>query len=122
MRPGTIDSLVLSGAGFRSLDNPAVLDSALKKYRMIKKKGFYDSRLNSKGTGIENDFDDDVVEGDTVICDAATKLTWQGGSKFVQKRWKDAKAYVDTLNISSYAGFKDWRAARRARSRCNAPR
>lgn len=86
-----------------------MLDSALKQYRMIKKKGYFDSRLNPAGKGIENKYRKKVVEGDTVIYDAATKLMWQGGKGFPRKTWKDAKAYVDRLNTSSYAGFKDWR-------------
>jgi len=104
----TIDSLkiraVLS-ATFRGLDSLKYA-SVLKQYNMIKANNYYDRRLNPKGTGTENDFDDDVVEGDTVIYDAATKLTWQGGSKFGQKSWQDAKNYVSSL---SYAGFDAWR-------------
>jgi len=96
----TIDSLVLS-ANFPSLDNPAVLDSALKQYRMIKKEGYYDKRLNPKGKGIANKYEKRVVEGDTVIYDGAMGLTWQGGNEFPTYKWEDAKTYVDAL---SYAG------------------
>jgi len=105
----TIDSLVLSSEKFPFLDNPAVLDSAMKQYRMIKKAGYYDKRLNPDGKGIKNKYEKKVVEGDGVIYDAATDLTWQGGNEFLDKTWKDAKAYVATLNTSNYAGYKDWR-------------
>ncbi len=102
----TIDSLVLNGTGFTGLDNPAALDSALKQYRMIKKQGYFDGRLNKTAKGIKNDFDVRDIDGDSVIYDAATKLTWQGGNQFSARTWEDAKAYVDTL---IYAGFEDWR-------------
>jgi len=105
----TIDSLILDGARFDFLDRPAVLDSARKQYRMIKKEGFYDERLNPDGKGITNKYEKKVEAGDRVIYDDAKKLTWQGGSKFKHGTWKDGKAYVDSLNTSSYAGFTDWR-------------
>lgn len=80
--------------------------STLKQYNTIKANNYYDSRLNPDGAGVENDFEVDVVEGDTVIHDDLTRLTWQGGGKFPKMRWLDAKNYVSSL---SYAGFDDWR-------------
>ena len=73
---------------------------------MIKKQGYFDSRLNKTAKGIKNDFDVRDIDSDRVIYDAATKLTWQGGNQFSARTWEDAKAYVDTL---IYAGFEDWR-------------
>lgn len=102
-----IDSLFLVSKRF-SFETPEVLHKALTQYRMIKKKGYYGLRLNPKGTGIEHKFEQ-RVQRDTVIYDAATGLTWQGGSKFEKKSWKDAQAYIDTLNTLTYGGYKDWR-------------
>ena len=73
---------------------------------MIKAKDYFDKRLNPEGKGEENDFQIQVVEGDTVIYDAATKLTWQGGSELPGKSWREAQAYVDTF---TYAGSAGWR-------------
>lgn len=105
----TVDSLFLDSKAFR-FETRALLRKALKQYRMIKKKDYFDMRLNPAGKGIENKFEQKVVEGDTVIYDAATALTWQGGSKFEQKPWGVAKAFIDdTLNDFNYAGYWDWR-------------
>ena len=71
----TIDSLILDGARYPFLDTPAVLNSARKQYRMIKKEDFYDEKLNPKGKGKENNFKVQVKKGHNVIYDAATKLT-----------------------------------------------
>ena len=104
----TIDSLTIRAtisAGFGSLDSPGYAN-VLKQYNMITANNYYDKRLNSDGAGIENDFKVQVVEEDTVIYDAATRLTWQGGGEFPPMTWKDAKDYVSSL---SYAGFNDWR-------------
>ena len=100
----TLDTLdakvVLAAAGF-SVNDPAVFKNALKRYRMIKKEGYYDRRLNPDGKGIKNKYEKKVVKGDSVIYDAATNLTWQGGNEYTTMNWTDAKAYVDSL---SYAG------------------
>ncbi len=95
----------LSVADFNVID-PELFKYALNQYRMIKKEGYFDKRFNPEGKGKENKFAMRVVEGDAVIYDAATDLTWQRGKEFIQSNWKDANAYVDSL---SYAGFDDWR-------------
>ena len=97
-----IDRLILIAAGFHGLDSPAVLDTALKQYRMIKEEGYFDIDLNKTGSGVANDY---IVKGDSVIYDTATELTWQGGNKFHKMSWDSAEAYVDTL---SFAGG-NWR-------------
>ena len=101
----TIDSLkirAIISAAFGNLDSLAYT-GVLKQYKMIKTNKYFDRRLNPEGRGVENDFKIQVVRGDTVIYDAATKLTWQMSSDM---SWKDALAYVDSL---TYAGFDDWR-------------
>ena len=96
---GSLDKITMP---IDSLTNPELYADALKQYNMIKAKGYFDKRLNPGGKGVENDFEVQVIKGDTVIYDAATSLTWQGGSDFVnQMRWSSAQAYVDTLG---YAG------------------
>ena len=101
----TIDSLFLESKNFR-FDTPEELKSALKQYRMIKAKDYFDTRLNPAGKDIENKFDIRVVAGDTVIYDAATGLTWQGGSAFPGRLWEAAQDSVKNL---VYAGYDDWR-------------
>jgi len=84
----------------------SLYDNALKQYWMIKWNDYFDRQFNPEGKGIENKFQ----EEDSVIYDAKIDLTWQGGSKFnKQEKWKDALAYVDSLNARKYAGYNDWR-------------
>ena len=104
----TIDGLKIRAtisAAFGDLDSLEYAN-VLKQYKTIKTNNYYDKRLNPDGAGVENDFEVDVVEGDTVIHDDLTRLTWQGGGKFPKMGWLDAKNYVSSL---SYAGFDDWR-------------
>ena len=49
--------------------------NALKQYQMIKAKNYYDRIFNREGKGIDNQFQ--PQSGDSVIFDAATRLTWQ---------------------------------------------
>ncbi|MCP4286721.1 MAG: DUF1566 domain-containing protein, partial [Gammaproteobacteria bacterium] len=53
---------------------------------------------------IQNDFED---QGDVVV-DHATGLMWQkaGSDRML---YKDAPAYIDTLNREQFAGYDDWR-------------
>ena len=104
----TIDSLTARAkisAAFEDL-NSLEYANILKHYKMITANNYYDRRLNPDGGGVENDFEVRVVKGDTVIDNAVTQLTWQGGSEFAKMNWENAKAHVDAL---TYAGFDDWR-------------
>lgn len=104
----TIDSLkirAIISARFGDLDS-LMYANVLKQYKMIKANNYFDRSLNPDGGGIENEFDVRDVDGDIVIYDAETKLTWQWGSEVPGMTWKGATAYVDTI---TYAGFDDWR-------------
>ena len=98
-----IDSLkirVIISAAFGDLDSLSYTN-VLKYYKMIKTNDYFDGRLNHTGKAIQNEFEVTDIDGDTVIYDAATGLTWQGGNNLPILLWDKAKAYVDTL---TYAG------------------
>ncbi len=63
----TLDTLkakaALEAADFAFLSTPAVFKNAMKQYRMIKKEGYYERRLNPHGKGIENKYEKKVVAG-----------------------------------------------------------
>jgi serine/threonine-protein kinase len=50
-----------------------------------------------------------VLEGEIVVLDKKTGLTWQRGASAERMVWKDGFGYIDQLNRSQYAGFNDWR-------------
>ena len=93
-------------AGFGNLDSLRYA-TVLEKYQMIKAKDYYDSRLNPEGKGIDNQFQ--PQPGDSVIYDAATRLTWQqSGSSEWTDYWA-VKKYVQKINDETYGGYNDWR-------------
>ncbi|MHC4268123.1 MAG: Lcl C-terminal domain-containing protein [Planctomycetota bacterium] len=56
-----------------------------------------------------NDFEEKTINGNNVVIDKATGLTWdQSGSKEYMDYHK-AKIYVGQLNRDKYAGYNDWR-------------
>ncbi|MGH7596621.1 MAG: DUF1566 domain-containing protein [bacterium] len=60
---------------------------------------------NPQGEGINNDF---TPLNDSLVVDRATSLLWQrSGSGYLN--YRDAEAYIDSLNRQNFGGFRDWR-------------
>ena len=52
---------------------------------MLVEKGFYDKRKNPNGTGVTHGYEARTINGDKIVVDEATGLTWQqGGSDRAQ--------------------------------------
>jgi len=82
--------------------------SSEKAKSLISERDFYDSLWNAEGSGIENKFELRVVDGDSVVHDTATGLTWQqSGSN--PMTFAAAQEYIQKLNAEEYAGYGDWR-------------
>lgn len=74
---------------------------------MVKRKNFFDSKWNNS-EGFENEYESKTINGDKVVLDHATGLTWhQFGSE--RLRYDKAKQWADELNRRGYAGYSDWR-------------
>lgn len=75
---------------------------------ILKKKNCFDKIYNPNGNRIENDYEEQEINGDRVIFDKATNLTWQqSGSPHMD--YENAKKYIDKLNNNRFAGFDNWR-------------
>ena len=69
---------------------------------MLVEKGFYDKGYNPDGTGITHQYEPKTINGDKVVIDHTTALTWQqSGSDGLP--FESAQAYIKELNM----GFED---------------
>jgi hypothetical protein len=75
---------------------------------MIKARNFYD-RTYWHGEGIQHEYEPKTINGDRVVVDHTTGLTWlQSGSKETMD-YEAAQKYIAKLNKQSFAGYNDWR-------------
>ena len=76
---------------------------------MLRTRGFYDANHNKEGTGIDHEYDIRLREGEKVVVDHATGLTWQHGGSTDKLNEREVQAYIEKLNLSQFAGHSDWR-------------
>jgi hypothetical protein len=69
----------------------------------------YDSNEKVEGDDIKNQFDSTTVNGDKIIIDHATGLTWQHAGSDTEMTFKETKQFVNDLNARGFAGHNDWR-------------
>jgi len=75
--------------------------------QMIKERDFYaDNYWNGKG--IHHEYEPLTIDGEPVIMDHTTGLTWRQGSKG-RMSYQNAENYIAELNARKFAGFEDWR-------------
>jgi len=72
---------------------------------MLVEKGFYDSRINPDGTAIRHQYEPKTINGDKVVIDHTTGLTWQQGGS-ARLSFESAQAYIEKLNRGGYAGHQ----------------
>ena len=77
--------------------------------RMIKKFNFFDRLMNPSGKGMDNLFQLQAINGDTVVVDEATGLMWQQNGSLEAITYEKAEGYIKELNRKGFAGFHDWR-------------
>lgn len=80
-------------------------DDAVKQ--MLKEKNLFDFSWNKSGEGIQNQYE--IVEGEKLVIDHATNLTWQQSGSADFMTYADAEKYVRDLNNKSFGGYSDWR-------------
>jgi len=76
---------------------------------MLVRKGFYDSRWNETGIGVENQFEPQTVGGDRIVVDHTTGLMWQQAGSTNAMTYPDALNWVADLKTKGFAGYHDWR-------------
>jgi len=77
--------------------------------KMLSEKGFFDARFNKQGKGLPHQYEKIEREGQPLVIDYATGLTWQQSGSSNRMIHVDAEKYVRDLNAKKFAGFNDWR-------------
>jgi len=117
-KPASIAALLLAAVlaitSIVNIDNPIQLRkqadqlSADQVRALLVANDLYDSRWNQTGSGIEHNYEQQVLEGAVVVIDHATDLMWQKGNS----RQQNYALNIDTLaalNTTNHAGYSDWR-------------
>jgi len=76
--------------------------------KMLKEKGFYDSSRNKQGKGIYHQYEVIEREGDKLVIDHTTGLTWQQSGSPKSMVYSDALKWIEELNKNKFAGYDDW--------------
>lgn len=96
-----------SGASTTPANSSRLSEDAAKK--MIIDRGFYDKYKNPNGKGISHQYKLRVFNGDSVVVDDATKLTWQQSGSKEYMTYADAEKHIRDLNDKAFANYEDWR-------------
>jgi hypothetical protein len=77
--------------------------------RMLAEKNFYDRDWHSSGKGIAHQYEKVERNGEKLVVDHATGLTWQQAGSADARTYEQAELYVRDLNKNRFAGYDDWR-------------
>ena len=76
---------------------------------LLTEKKLFDRILNPNSAGIDNQFELQDIDGDSVVFDHATNMTWQQSGSSYTMNYENAQVYVDSLNRVGFASHTDWR-------------
>jgi hypothetical protein len=76
---------------------------------MLKEKGFFDSYDNKSDKGLRHEYELNERQGEKLVIDHASGLTWQQSGSSKPLSYDDAEKYVHDLNDRHFAGYNDWR-------------
>ena len=75
---------------------------------MLREQDFFDIQRNWHGQSLLHQYEEVVRQGQKVVIDHTTGLTWQrSGSD--QRPFERGKEYIQSLNDQNFAGYNDWR-------------
>jgi len=77
--------------------------------KMLQAKDFFASDWNPSGKGPQHQYEVKEKDGEKLVIDHATGLTWQQAGSSNSMTYADAEKYVRDLNAKKFAGFNDWR-------------
>ena len=69
----------------------------------------YDKSLYWMGKGINHLYELQEINGDKIVIDHATGLTWQQSGSSEQITYQSTPNYINRLNRERFANFDDWR-------------
>jgi len=76
--------------------------------KMLQENDFFHTNWYWMGKGIQHDYKVIERQGNKLVVDQTTGLTWQqSGSK--EMWFEDAQYHIQDLNKGTYGGYKDWR-------------
>jgi hypothetical protein len=76
---------------------------------ILKERDFFDGRWNKKGKGLLHQFEKIDRQGETLVIDHATGLTWQQSGSSRYMTFAEAEQYIRDLNEKRFGGYSDWR-------------
>lgn len=102
VRLGIVQPLHLRSTPIQALSEDAVL-------QMLIQQDFFDRERHWLGRGILHDYERVEREGQPLVLDHATRLTWQQSGSEEALSYDEAAAYVTKLRDTQFAGNSDWR-------------
>ena len=87
---------------------PTILEDDEVK-SMLVEKDYFDCEWNVNGKGMENHFQPITRDGNDLIYDGYTNLTWQREGSKEHIVLEDALQYIGKLNTDRFGGYIDWR-------------
>ncbi len=76
---------------------------------LLTEKKLFDRILNPNAAGIDNQFELQEINGDSMVIDFTTSLTWQQSGSGYPMNYKSAQVYIDSLNSVGFSSYDDWR-------------
>jgi len=89
------------------LNSPGISEIDLKA--MFKENDFFDREINPNGKGVDNQFEERLIDCEKVVVDKKTALMWQQGGSDNYMDYGDTEKWIKELNENRFAGFNDWR-------------
>lgn len=77
--------------------------------KRVKKGGFFNSDHNQQGRGILHQYEMVERQGQKLVVDHTTGLTWQQAGSSSSMVYPDAEKCIDALNGQRFADYTDWR-------------
>ncbi len=103
-------------AGSRSSPSPLQLRAQARHdlsvdaaQQMIRERNFFDKSKNEQSRGLVHEYETIEREGEKLVMDHATGLTWQQSGSPERLTYDDTEQYIRELNQKNFAGYNDWR-------------
>jgi hypothetical protein len=77
--------------------------------KMLKERDLFDTFYNKQGKGLNHQYEVAEKEGEKLVIDHTTGLTWQQSGSPNYMKYDKAKEYIKQLNDNRFAGHDDWR-------------
>lgn len=76
---------------------------------MLQEQGFFDVRQHWVGRGLLHQYEEIKRQGQKLVIDHSTGLTWQQSGSPETMTFKEAQKYIQKLRDKKHAGYSDWR-------------